>query len=81
MVRAIGPSLASFGITDALADPTLEIHNSSGAAIASNDDWRTTQLGDLIRSDQSAEIAASTLAPGDKLESALIVDIAPSSAD
>ncbi len=79
IVRAIGPSLAPFGITDALANPTLEIHDSTGATIATNDDWRTTQVGGLITGDQSAEISASQLAPSNDLESAIIANLAPGS--
>jgi hypothetical protein len=77
MVRAIGPSLIPFGITDALANPTLEIHDSSNAIVATNDDWKTTQLGGLITSDQTAAIIASQVAPTDDLESAIIADLAP----
>jgi hypothetical protein len=76
MVRAIGPSLIPFGITDALANPTLEIHDSSNAIVATNDDWKTTQLGGLITSDQTAAIIASQVAPTDDLESAIIADLA-----
>jgi uncharacterized delta-60 repeat protein len=79
MVRAIGPSLAGFGIGDALANPTLEIHDASNAIVAKNDDWKITQLGGLITGDQSAEIAASQLAPGNDLESAVIANLAPGS--
>jgi uncharacterized delta-60 repeat protein len=81
IVRAIGPSLAPFGITDALANPTLEIHdaNNANAIVASNDDWGITQLGGLITADQSAEIAASGFAPGNDLESAIIANLAPGS--
>jgi sugar lactone lactonase YvrE len=39
VIRAIGPSLSAFGITDALADPILEVHDASGAIIATNDNW------------------------------------------
>lgn len=39
MLRAIGPSLASNGIAHVLADPVLELHDSSGAMLASNDNW------------------------------------------
>src|SRR6478736_6326349 len=42
IVRAIGPELTQYGITNPLANPTLELHNASGALIASNDDWQTT---------------------------------------
>ena len=79
MVRAIGPSLAAFGITDALANPTLEIHDSSSAIVATNNDWRNTQQGGLITGDQSTEINSSGLAPSDDLESAMIVSLAPGS--
>jgi hypothetical protein len=40
LVRAIGPSLAPFGIADALANPLLEIQDSSGATVATNNDQR-----------------------------------------
>jgi uncharacterized delta-60 repeat protein len=79
IVRAIGPSLAPFGITDALADPTLEIHDASNAIIATNDNWETTQVGGIITADQVAEINASQLAPSNDLESAIIANLAPGS--
>ena len=79
IVRAIGPSLIPFGITDALPNPTLEIHDSTGAAIASNNDWKVTQVGGIITADQSAEISASGVAPSNDLESAIIAVLAPGS--
>src|SRR5207244_8227256 len=39
-VRGIGPSLARSGISDVLADPTLELRNSSGALLVQNDNWQ-----------------------------------------
>ncbi|HEV2806663.1 MAG TPA: right-handed parallel beta-helix repeat-containing protein [Chthoniobacterales bacterium] len=79
LVRAIGPSLVPFGVSDALPDPTLEIHDQSGATIATNNDWEHTQIGGLITGDQSGEISASHLAPGNQLESAIIANLAPGS--
>jgi uncharacterized delta-60 repeat protein len=81
IVRAIGPSLAPFGIPDALANPTLEIHDASAnnATVATNDDWKTTQVGGLITGDQSAEIASSGVPPSNDFESAIIADLAPGS--
>jgi hypothetical protein len=79
IVRAIGPALAAFGITDALANPTLDIFEASATKIASNNDWKTTQSGGLITGDQTAEITASTVAPTNDLESAIIADLAPGS--
>ena len=63
VVRAIGPSLTAFGVPNALADPTLEVHDSSGAIIASNDNWQDVQ---------GPEIQATGLAPSDPNESAIV---------
>jgi CSLREA domain-containing protein len=60
IVRAIGPSIA---IAGHLADPTLELRDSSGGLIRSNDNWRT---------DQEAEIMATTIPPSNDLESAIV---------
>jgi hypothetical protein len=62
MVRAIGPSLSSF-FPGALADPILELRNAAGDLIASNDNWR---------SNQEAEIIATTIPPSHNLESAIV---------
>ena len=79
LIRAIGPSLLPFGITDALTNPTLEIHDSTTAIVAMNNDWKSTQLGGLISSDQFAEINGSGAAPSDDLESAIIANLTPGS--
>ena len=68
IIRGIGPSLAAFGLTGVLADPTLELHDSTGATTASNDDWKDTQM---------AEIEATGLAPTDDLESAIVMSLDP----
>jgi hypothetical protein len=77
MVRALGPFLTQFGVTDALPNPTLEIRDGSNTLIATNNDWRNTQLGGIITSDQAAEIEGSGLAPTNDLESAIIAELAP----
>jgi uncharacterized repeat protein (TIGR01451 family) len=79
IVRAIGPSLVPFGIADAVANPTLEIFDGSSVKIAANNDWKITQVGGIITGDQFSEIAASGLAPGNELESAIIANLAPGS--
>jgi len=68
IVRAIGPSLATFGVTGSLEDPTLELFNGSGNAIAFNDDWPG--------SSQNQEIAA-ILPPSDSVEAAIIAALTP----
>ena len=52
IIRAIGPELTQYGVPNALANPTLELHDSTGALIASNDNWQHTIIGGIITSDQ-----------------------------
>ena len=73
VVRAIGPSLGNFGIAGALQDPTLELHDGSGATLAVNDNWKTRSDG----SSQEAEVAATGLQPGDDRESVLVQTVPP----
>ncbi len=50
LVRAIGPTLAMFGVKDPLQDPTLHLFRN-GELIASNDTWgRSEQLQSICRS-------------------------------
>ena len=74
IVRAIGPELSAppFNIPNALANPTLELHNGSGALIASNDNWQTTIIGGIITSSQVSAIQNSGHAPTQASESAII---------
>src|SRR5262249_47593191 len=68
ILRAIGPSLAQQGITNALADPMLELHDSNGSLLASNDNWKDTQQG---------QIEATGLAPTNDAESAIVRTLEP----
>lgn len=68
LVRAIGPSLTEQGIAAPLADPVLELHDANGKLIASNDNWRSSQ---------QSEITATSLAPPDNRESAILATLAP----
>ena len=79
IIRAIGPELTQFGITDALANPTLELHNRTGALIASNDNWQTTILGGIIHGNQVSDIQNSGHAPTEASESAIIANLPPGS--
>jgi glucose/arabinose dehydrogenase len=70
IVRAIGPSLSQHGVSDVLADPTLELHAGNGALLRSNDNWRDD-------SGQASQISANGLAPSSNLESAIIATLQP----
>jgi hypothetical protein len=75
IIRAIGPELAHHGVPNVLADPTLELHDGTGALIASNDNWVTTIIGGIITANQARDILASGHTPGDPRESAIIADL------
>jgi hypothetical protein len=77
IIRAIGPELTQHGITNPLADPTLELHNGTGALIGSNDNWQTTIIGGIITSSQVTDIQNSGHVPTAASESAIIADLQP----
>jgi uncharacterized repeat protein (TIGR03803 family) len=73
ILRAIGPSLAASGIQGVLQDPSLELHDASGAIIASNDNWKARSDG----TSQQGEIEATSVPPSNDAESALVQNLAP----
>ena len=77
IIRAIGPELTQYGITNALDNPRVELHNGSGASIATNDNWQTTILGGIISSNQVSDIQNSGHAPTAASESAIIANLPP----
>jgi uncharacterized delta-60 repeat protein len=70
VVRGIGPSLAAIGVANALADPKLELRDSDGALLNSNNDWQDDSA-------QAAELIDAGLAPANNLESGLAVTLPP----
>lgn len=66
VVRALGPSLAPLGITNSLADPTLELRDASGTIIASNNDWKDTQ--EMV-------LSGTRLQPSNDRESAIFISL------
>jgi hypothetical protein len=68
LIRAIGPSLAQYGVSDALADPKLTVH-SGDSIIAENDDW------DRMNMDTFTAVGA--FIPTSPKDSALVLDLAP----
>jgi hypothetical protein len=70
-VRALGPSLKNVGISSALADPILELHDSNGAIIRANDSW--------LSDPGATELLAAGLSPGNANEAAILSALAPGS--
>ena len=76
MVRAIAPTLGTvFGLSGALADSQLEIFNSSGSRIITNDNWATSTNASAIVS-AAATVGAFPLTSG-SLDSVILTTLAP----
>lgn len=71
IIRALGPSLAGAGLTNLLADPTLEVHDSTGALIGFNDNWQDDP--------NSQGVIDAGIAPTEPSESAILLTLPASS--
>jgi hypothetical protein len=70
VIRAIGPSLANYGVAGALANPQMTLVRSGDQAImATNDDWGSAS--------NAADIQSSGFAPSNPLESAILMTLDP----
>jgi hypothetical protein len=72
LLRGIGPTLAQFGVTGALADPRLRLFNFEGAVVTENDDWG----GVSSLSAAFAQAGAFALPPASK-DAAILIPLAP----
>ncbi len=68
LVRAVGPTLAAFGLTGVLADPFVEIAPLNAAKIAENDNW----AGTAALKTAFAGVGAFALSPDTSRDSALV---------
>jgi hypothetical protein len=69
-IRGLGPSLSQFGVNPVLADPTLELHDSNGATLITNDDWATDPVS-------AADLLLLNLAPSNPKEAAIFTSLPP----
>jgi hypothetical protein len=70
LARALGPTLGDLGVPGFVADPTLDLVNSNGAVIRSNNNWKDDPQ-------QRAQIEAAGLGPNHDEEAALVETVAP----
>ena len=76
LVRGIGPTLATFGITNALADPFLTLFDVSNP-LATNDNWQTSSTGvaqGTVIAATAAQVGAFALPNGSK-DSAMLLNV------
>jgi hypothetical protein len=68
VLRAVGPSLVEAGITGVMADPVLDLYDSTGALIEQDDNWTSLSpevvAGGLTPSDPAEALIEATLPPG-----------------
>ncbi len=70
IIRAIGPTLATFGLTGLLADPVLTLVNPAGTALATNDNWLAADAAIM------ASVGAFALPAGSK-DAVIVTTLAP----
>jgi hypothetical protein len=75
LVRAVGPTLSSFGVTGALADPQLTLfRQGTASAIGQNDNWESTSATEM--SAAFTRVGAFALPTGSR-DAALLVVVTP----
>lgn len=67
LFRALGPELRDRGVSGEMQDPTLDLVDSNGVVIRSNDNWRDAP--------NASDIQGTTLAPTDDRESAILMTL------
>lgn len=70
LIRAVGPSLSSFGVPNPVADPILELHGPDEFEAMTNDNWRDDPV-------QESAVLATGIPPTDNLESAIVARLTP----
>ena len=66
MIRAIGPSLENFGISNPLANPTVTLRDGNGNIVSFNNDWLD---------DNATELHLTGIAPSNQAESAIVTTL------
>lgn len=69
LIRAVGPSLAVFGVAGTLADPVLELYDGKGVLVQQNDNWSGSALSNAF-----ASVGAFSLVNGSR-DAALLVSL------
>lgn len=73
LLRAVGPTLNTFGVGDAVTNPRLRIYDSSGRVVHENDDWSGADVSAVSRT-----VGAFGLSTGSR-DAALAVTLSPGS--
>jgi hypothetical protein len=82
VIRVLGPTLATLGVPEAMNDPMFMFYDGTGRRLLTNDDWSSGNNGGddakpLVRIYAEQQIAAAGLSPGNRRDSAVMVDLVP----
>jgi hypothetical protein len=70
LVRAMGPSLSASGVNPVLADPQIKLFDGA-TLLRQNNDWQSAA--------NASDITATTIAPGNAKEAAILMRLEPGS--
>lgn len=74
LIRGVGPTLATFGVTDPLADPSLTLTNANGTTLLSNDNWGNYNSSAIT---SATYYAGAYALPNDSKDAALLRTFSP----
>lgn len=89
LIRVLGPTLARYGVNDAMHDPLLEVHSQESGLLMKNDDWSSgtvdgtvspeNDFKPLVKYYTEQQISATGLAPSNRREPCIMLDLPPGS--
>lgn len=74
LIRGVGPTLAGFGVSGAIADPRFQVLNADQQTVGSNDNWNSS--GAAAKRSAAAQVGAFALLEG-SLDAALLISLSP----
>lgn len=75
LLRAVGPSLAAQGVSNALPNPVLTVFDGKAQTVAQNDDWATTDSAATAALSAAMKAVGAFELAADSRDSALLLDL------
>lgn len=72
LVRGVGPTLTTLGVTNVLTNPKISLYNAAGSLIDANDDW-----GGAVRISEAAAKVGAFALPENSRDACLLVTLLP----
>ena len=78
LIRGIGPGLSAYGLSGVVADPRIVLYDSSGRAVAENDNWSSSGSTSATLTAVAGRAGAFPLV-ANSLDAALLATLTPGS--